>query len=90
MKMNFRKKTLSIFLITVCIICNYATELPDQLSIKDTTCDCPNTELISEGGFADMYSRYLGVWVNVGDYHDQPMYRCLQGCSGLTDKLVSL
>ena len=88
--MNIRTEFLSILLIAVCIICNRATKLPHHVSIKDTTCDCPNTELISEGGFADKYPRYMGVWVNVGDYHDQPMYRCLQGCSALTDKLVSL
>merc|ERR1712126_381899 len=90
MKMNIRTEFLSILLIAVCIICNRATKLPRHVSIKDTTCDCPNTELISEGGFADKYPRYMGVWVNVGDYHDQPMYRCLQGCSALTDKLLFL
>jgi len=37
-----------------------------------------------------MYGRYLGDWYNVGLYHDLPLYVCLQGCQGLSDKLVFL
>ena len=59
----------------------------------DLTLDCsicPTMELVSEGGFADMYGRYLGTWAMLGDYHGLPLYMCIQDCQGLADKLVIL
>jgi len=62
-------------------------------STDDLTADCticPTMELVSEGGFAEMYPRYLGVWGIVGYYHGLPYYRCGPDCEGLQDKLVFL
>ena len=62
-------------------------------STDDLTADCticPTMELVSEGGFAEMYPRYLGVWGIVGYYHGLPYYRCGPDCEGLQDKLVIL
>ena len=61
-----------------------------QNNEESITCDCPNTLLVSEGGFAEKYPRYVGTWFNVGTYHDLPLYMCLQGCQALNDKMVSI
>ena len=60
--------------------------IPDELTLDCSI--CPTMELVSEGGFADMYPRYLGTWLRVEDYHGLPMYMCIVDCQGLSDKLV--
>lgn len=83
-------RLLIIAMLSVGIKFSSADSLPTANITVDTTCDCTNTELVSEGGFADMYGRYLGDWYVVGSYGDLPLYMCLQGCQGLSDKLVSV
>ena len=81
-------RLLLIAILSAGIKCSPTDSFPASNITDGITCDCTSTQLVSEGGFADMYGRYLGDWYNVGLYHDLPLYVCLQGCQGLSDKLV--
>ena len=56
---------------------------------SEMTCNCAATEIISNGGFAEEYTRYMGQWRYMYDYNDEPLYRCIKDCQNLSDKLVS-
>ena len=79
-------------LLIVCLSIGNTIQLTDSLptsnSTDDLTCDCGTMELVSTGGFAEMYGRYIGTWGNVGTYRGRPLYMCIADCQGLSDKLV--
>ena len=63
--------------------------VPPKSPKEDTTCDCTETVIVSEAGFAEKFPRYLGTWYKVGTYHEMPMYRCVTDCQALSDKMVN-
>ncbi len=73
------------------------TSVPDTTSTTtesggggDGDCDsCASAELVSEGGFADEWSRYIGTWDKKGLYNGKAFYQCISDCEGLDDQLVS-
>ncbi len=57
---------------------------------RDVACSaCPNIELSAEGGMAFEYSRYMGVWQEIGTWEGRPYYMCLDDCQQLQSQLVS-